>query len=282
MLDTAIRGLLDESGASKIYNLIERKIVTVYDYSYNGFSIEELTGGYFANLLGTIKHRFSYPLFDSISSDIVSSVINDKILDLSKTDKEIIRHAGIANSILSTLPTLEKATIDEILDFKKEMNVPLENFRKAIYNFSEKITSMTWDNDFQYECIQLYYADVIPKVNELNELSSNTSVLKNLGNRVLADEEERKKLGYMGAGLITTITTYANITNALGILENLIRSGAKIGLTAAGITAFLKTADLFNQAYKEVAEKNPKWKKILCITIIKQKRKYNIISSFQN
>lgn len=72
------------------------------------------------------------------------------------------------------------------------MIVPLENFRKAIYNFSEKITSMPWDNDFQYECIQLYYADVMPKVNELNELSSNTSVLKNFGNRVLADEEERK------------------------------------------------------------------------------------------
>lgn len=86
----------------------------------------------------------------------------------------------------------------------------------------------------------------------------------------------------MGAGLITTITTYTNITNALGILENLIRSGAKIGLTAAGITAFLKTADLFNQGYKEVSEKNPKWEKILCIIIIKQKRKYNIISSFQN
>ena len=133
-----------------------------------------------------------HPLFDSISSDIVSSVIDDKIIDLSKTDKEIIRHAGIANNILSTLPTLEKATIDEILDFKKEMIVPLENFRKAIYNFSEKITSMPWDNDFQYECIQLYYADVMPKVNELNELSSNTSVLKNFGNCVLADEEERK------------------------------------------------------------------------------------------
>lgn len=273
MLDAAIKSLLDEGEASKLYNLIERKIVTVYDYSYNGFSIEELTGGYFANLLGTIKHRFSYPLFDSISSDIVSSVIDDKIIDLSKTDKEIIRHAGIANNILSTLPTLEKATIDEILDFKKEMIVPLENFRKAIYNFSEKITSMPWDNDFQYECIQLYYADVMPKVNELNELSSNTSVLKNFGNRVLADEEERKKLGCMGAGLITTITTYTNITNALGILENLIRSGAKIGLTAAGITAFLKTADLFNQAYKEVSEKKSEMEENIMYYYYKAKKK---------
>lgn len=254
-LETEFNNLLNQTGARQIQNLIDRKIITVYDYSYTGFSVDELTGGYFGNLLGTIKHGKSYPLFDNISSEIVGTVINSKIIDFSKTDKEIIRHAGIANNILSTLPTLEKATVDEILDFKKEMKIPLENFRTAIYNFSERITSMPWDDDFQYECIKLYDTEVIPKVNELNELSSNTSVLKNFGNRVLADEEERRRLGYVGAGLITTITTDANIVQALGVLENLIRTGAKVGLTAAGVTAFLKTADLVNQAYKEVKEK---------------------------
>ena len=250
--DILIKNLVSQSGAKKIQELIDRKIITVYDYSYNGFSLDELTGGYFANLLGTIKHGVSYPLFDSMSSAVVGSVINDKVIDFSKTDKEVIRHAGIANNILSTLPTLEKATVDEILDFKKEMKIPLVNFRTAIYDFSERITSMPWDDDFQYECIKLYDTEVMPKVNELNEMSSSTSVLKNLGSRVLADEEARKKIGYVGAGLITTITTSTNITNALGVLEDAIRIGAKVGLTAAGVTAFLKTVDLVNRSHKEV------------------------------
>ena len=62
-------------------------------------------------------------------------------------------------------------------------------------------------------------------------------------------------MGYVGAGLIATITTGSNITDALGILENFIRMGAKVGLTAAGVTAFLKTADVMNQAYEEVKNK---------------------------
>lgn len=80
-------------------------------------------------------------------------------------------------------------------------------------------------------------------------------MLKNFGSRVLADEEERRKLGYVGAGLITTITTGTNIASALGILENLIHMGSKIGLTGATVTAFLKTADLLNQSSKEVKKK---------------------------
>ncbi|MGN0633757.1 MAG: hypothetical protein ACI4JW_07785, partial [Oscillospiraceae bacterium] len=246
---------LNNPGINQLQSLVDRNIINIYDYSYNGFSLEELTGGYFANLLGTIKHGGSYPLFDSISANVVSSVTNNKFLDFSKMDKEIIRHAGIAHNILSTLPTLEKASIDEILDFKKDMLIPLNNFRTAIYGFTEKITSMPWDDDFCYECVKLYDTEVMPKVNELNELSSETSVLKNFGRQVLNDEEERKKLGYVGAGLITTITTNSNIFDALNFLENIIRAGAKLGLTAAGVTAFLKTADVLRQAKSEANEK---------------------------
>ena len=95
----------------------------------------------------------------------------------------------------------------------------------------------------------------MPKVNEINALSSETSVLKNFGSKVLADEDERRKLGYVGAGLISTITTGSNMVDALGILENYIRMGAKIGLTAAGITAFLKTAAILKQAHNEAKGK---------------------------
>lgn len=242
-------------GTQTIQSLIDREVVSVYDYSYSQFSLNELTGSYFANLLGTIKSRQSYPLFDSICANVVSSVVNNKFLDFSTMDKDIIKHAGVANNILSTLPTLEKATIDEVLDFKKELKVPLSNFRKAIYGFTEKITSMPWDDDFAYECMKLYDTEVAPRVNEINELSSETSVLKNFGSKVFADEDERRKLGFVGAGLITTITTGSNIFEALNLLEDFIRMGAKAGLTVAGVTAFLKTVDVLRQAKSETNEK---------------------------
>ena len=227
-LNDGVNDLLNTTGATAIQKLVDKRIVSIYDYSYNGFSLDELTGGFFANLLGTIKQGKSYPLFDKISADVVRSVIDNDILDFSNIDKEIIRHAGIANSILMTLPTLDNASVDEILDFKKDLQIPLINFRRAIYNFSETISSMPWDKDFDYECIKLYETEVVPRVNEINELSSETSILKNFGTRVLADQEERRKLGFAGAGLIATVTTQSNMFDALGYLEQIIRSGAKV------------------------------------------------------
>ena len=81
---------------------------------------------------------------------------------------------------------------------------------------------MPWDNNFQYDCLQLYNTEVVPRIQEINEVMTQTSVLKNLGNRVLADEEIRKKAGYAAAGLTTAITTSTNLYNVFEVLRNLI------------------------------------------------------------
>ena len=71
----------------------------------------------------------------------------------------------------------------------------------------------------------------------------------------MADQEERRKLGFAGAGLIATVTTQSNMFDALGYLEQIIRSGAKVGLTAAGIEAFLKTMDVLKKSHDDVKDK---------------------------
>lgn len=258
-IETCFDDILNTPESQDIRRLVDSSIVSVFDYGFDGLNLEEMTGGYFANLIGTMKHRMSYPLFDEMSADLVSALITDNmIIDISKTQKEILRHAGVAVEVLKTLPTLDSASVDEIIDFKKSMKKPLASFRSAIFEFSEKVESMPWDKDFKYECIKLYYNDILPCVNEINELASDTSVLKNFGSKVLSDGEMRRKIGFVGAGLAASVTTGLNMSNALGLIEQIVRWGGKIGLSAAAIDAFLKTADLMNQAHKEVAQTKAK------------------------
>lgn len=251
----------ESPNANEINKLIDRGIISVFDYGYEEFNVDALAGGYVGNLLGTIQNHAAYPLFDEASNSVISTFSKNKLLDLGHVDNEIIVHAGLASNILMTLPTLEKATIDEILDFKKDMQGPLANFRKAIYIFAENIESHPWDQDFQYDCLKIYSTEVAPKVEELNVLSSETSVLKNMGRKVLADEEIRKKAAWAAGGLVTTITTANNMVGAMDALQNLILSASAIVIAPNAVSALLKTLNLRSVAKQEVKKQENEMKK---------------------
>lgn len=202
-----------------------------------------------------MQNNKAYPLFDKTSNNVISSFAKTKLLDFGNINQEVLIHAGLATNILMTLPTLESASVDEILDFKKEMQGPLVNFRKAIYIFSESVEAKPWDQDFQYDCLKIYSKEVAPKVEELNELSSETSVLKNMGRKVLAEEEIRKKASRVVGGLVTTITTSTNMLGAFNVFKNWLLSLSMIVIAPNIASAFLKTLNMASEAKQEKNEK---------------------------
>ena len=260
-LETGMQQLLIHPGTQEIKNLLERNIISVYDYGSDSCNVNELCGGYFANLMNAMYNGVAYPLFDKVSSELIDSVIKTRLLDIGRLDEKVLRHAGIASEILMTLPTLEAASIDELLSLKQENQVPLTNFRKAIYDFSGEIQSLPWDTNFQYDCLQLYNTQVIPRVQEINEVLTQTSVLKNLGSRVLADEEIRKKAGYTVAGLTTAITTSTDLFGVFDLIKNFIFLAGVAAVSKEAATGFLKITDLYNKARTETTEEKDDAKK---------------------
>ena len=255
MMTVAMDDILKQSKSDVLKPLVDNNIITVFDYGYDDFDKDNLTGGYFGNLIRVMQDGVAYPLFDKMSTDVIKYVSTSGILDIGNINPEVLRHTGIATNILMTLPTLEAASFDELIDLKREHNIELQMFRKAVYEFSEKIASLPWDNNFQYDCLKLYQTEVFPKVQEINEVLTDTSILKNMGRKVLADEEVRKKMGFAVGGLISAITTSSTMLNALGALKNMILSAALIGISPAMATAFLKTVNLGVEAKMECQEK---------------------------
>lgn len=260
--EIAMQQILSTPESQALRDWIGRGIVSVYDYGFKDFNTDKLTGGYFANLMNVMYNGTAYPLFDKQSGNLIQSVVKTNLLDIGNLDERVLRHAGVASGILMTLPTLENATVDELLDLKKENIVSLNNFRSAMYQFSDEIKSLPWDVNFQYDCIQLYNKEVVPRIQEINEVMTQTNVLKNLGSKVLADEECRKKAGYIAGGITTAITTSTNIFSAFTAMKGLILMLGLAAVSKETVTGFLKIADLYNKAQaetkdnKEKAEKN--------------------------
>ena len=260
-LKNGMQQLYIHPGTQEIKSYVDRKIVSVYDYNFDRFDVNELSGGYFANLMNAMYNGTAYPLFDKASSGLIDTVIKTKLLDIGKLDENTLRHAGIASEILMTLPTLESASVDELLSLKNENQIPLTNFRKAIYDFSMQIQSLPWDENFQYDCLQLYNTQVLPQVQEINETLTQTSILRNLGKQALADEELRKKAGYATAGLTTAITTSTDLFGVFDSIKTFILVAGIAAVSKEAVTGFLKIADLYNKARTEVTEQKDKARK---------------------
>lgn len=257
-IKTEVEKLISTPAANDIQSLINQKIITVFNYGYEDFEINELVGSYFGNLMNAMHNNISYPLFDKTSESVIRQVNETQILDIGRMNREVLRHAGIASNILMTLPTLEEASIDEILDFKQENKKYLENFRKAIYGFSEKINSLPWDHDFQYDCLKLYYTEVLPSVETINTIVDDTSVLKNFGGKVLADEEIRRRAGWAVSGVAATIITCGGLVDAFNVLKQALLSLSLISISPQIAKGFLKSANFLYQSKQETKEEKRK------------------------
>ena len=254
-LSRSLVEMLNTDGSQALKSLVESEIVAIHDYGFDDFEVEELIGGYFGNLINATRNQTAYPLFDKTSEEVIKSAVDTHILDIGRLNSEVIRHAGVASNILMTLPTLEGATIDEILDFKKSNEKELVLFRKAIYDFSDKINSLPWDDNFQYDCLKLYNTKVLPRVEEINTLASETSTLKNFGRQVLADEEIRKKAGWIAGGITSTIISQSSLMGVLNDFKSWILGLSLITISPMIASGFLKTLHLGSEAKNEVTEK---------------------------
>ena len=247
-LSGALQQLVTKPSSVELQMLVKKNIVSIFDYQLQSINTDEMAGSYFGSMMNAIYAANNYPLFDEQSTSFIHSIAKTQLIEISKTDSEVLRHAGVATKILMTLPTLESATYDELLDFKAQHTAPLVRFRKAIHGYTEKIMSLPWDTDFQYECLKLYDTEVAPQVEEINELFTETSTLKNLGKKVLADEELRKKAGFVAGGLATAITT----GNAMsGLLHQFILTMSLAVLSEQAAKGFIKVANLWVQAHEE-------------------------------
>lgn len=195
---------------------------------------------YLGMLTQSIKK--SYPLFDKQANDLMSAAVRARIVNLSDADQRKIRHAGMSDNFMQRLPSFEMASVDEILDIRKELDPSLARFRSKMISYSDSIQSMPWDNDFETESSLLYYQEVAPAITEIREKAQDNSFLKNLGGKVLADTDFMTNAGQLAvsvaaAGVISSLADAASLDTAV--------------LTAGGVWAVQKV----KSAYDEYAEK---------------------------
>jgi len=132
------------------------------------------------NICEAVSDGSTYPLFDELTRELVNKGIKEQIIDVSKSGIDRGKQVGLASQLFERLPLFEQASVDEILDIRKELEKPLVRFRSAIIRFSEDIKSASWDKDFAPEAEKVFYREVEPAILEIEDATKSNQFLTSM------------------------------------------------------------------------------------------------------
>lgn len=242
-----VNNILEELIGNKTYKeiklLVEQNNVNLekFDHSFN--NIDGYVAEYFKKLKKSIT--CSCPLFDERSNKLISAAIKSGIIDMSNTKKYKTKHAGLADKLLTRLPSFEFASVNEILDIRKELEKSLVRFRSKTLQFTESIQSLPWNEDFEDECYLLYDKEVAPALLEIEELINDNNIIKNLGIKMFTDQKIWNSLG----GLVFNIAAAGTIAS----FSDTVTSDTAV-YTAGGAWAVNKIANTYKNHRKKSKE----------------------------
>lgn len=231
----------------ELNTLVFNNQVIIHKFDHSIADVDNMIKEYFCMLQNSLKD--SSPLFDKQCYDLLNSAIKARVIKLSDTEKSKITHIGLVDNCLQRLPSFEEASIDELIDIKKELSNPLIRFRRKMLTFSDDIKSLPWDKDFIGECDSLFIKEIQPALLEIEEATHANSFMSNLGNKFLTQEGFWKSYNGLAVGIATTglISCLNEFTmNNYAILS---------GLGAAATSKFIE-AIYEHQKEKAIIESN--------------------------
>jgi hypothetical protein len=183
------------------------------------------------NISNSISDSSTYPLLD----DETGNSINADIKTIGASSFEVNRgkQTELARYLLEKLPLFENASVDEIMDIRKELDGPLTRFRTAMIKFSDDIKSTPWGKDFPLEADKVYFRDVKPAMLEIEESIQSNKLL-----RILFEKMKKPLVLPASSAVSLGIAQFSSLPKEL----------------AASLGTGIVTASLVFEAYEEWAK----------------------------
>ena len=172
-----------------------------------------------------IEDGATYPLLDEQASNLVSAMVKSGQLSPSEAAQIRAKSVALAAHLFHRLPTFERATIDEIVDIRRELEKPLVRFRSGMLDLASRMSNAAWDEAFPEDAEVLAVREVEPTVLEIEEQVQSNSYLRQL----MTDVADRPAMPVAGTFLSLVV---APATQLLPLLANVLLGGSVVGLTA--------------------------------------------------
>jgi hypothetical protein len=165
-LDKVVVNLLKDANADGLFSAIQSGLVEIQSFD---FQKDNAVEQYISVISDAVLSGETYPLFDDITGNLVRLAIEAGIIVPLGTKITKAKQTGLSSGLFEKLPLFDEASVDEIIEIRKELDQPLTRFRSAIIKFSRQIEHEPWAPEFSHEVEQVFIEHVEPAVLDINE-----------------------------------------------------------------------------------------------------------------
>lgn len=231
-LDAVVEQQLADAGVAAILPAVEAGLLRLLPMDPTA----DLFDGYLEALWKALQDPGYYPLLDHGISDLVRAAIREGTIIVGAQSRSRGGQVGAASDYLARLPTFPLATMDEILDIRRDLAGPLVRFRSAMAEIARGFEIDPIDSTYD-EAIQSAWVErVHPALLELEELVEQKRLRKQFVDRapaggiigaagtLVAGLISHAPVGTGVAGIATTVgATALGVLTERGKLDNAIR-----------------------------------------------------------
>lgn len=137
----------------------------------------------YAGRIDTALAGLSVPLLDGATMDLLRQRASGVAEPVASSNGPRGREGGLVADWLPRLPLFEAASIEEILDIRRELAAHIARFRAAVIEFADAVQPAVWDDGFPHEAERLYRREVAPTVADIADAIAATGPLRALVSR---------------------------------------------------------------------------------------------------
>jgi hypothetical protein len=168
-----------EAGIKGLNDVLDSGLVEFQSFARQGYSAEE----YFDAISNALTSGETYPLVDDVTGSLIELAIKEEKISLLGISEKRAKHVGVSSGLIERLPLFDYASIDEILDIRKELEEPLIRFRAAVMGYSNIVESLPWRKEFAQTVEEIYLEQVTPTILDIEEAyKTNKSLLSIIPN----------------------------------------------------------------------------------------------------
>ncbi|MDP9358744.1 MAG: hypothetical protein M3R02_26390 [Chloroflexota bacterium] len=180
-----VERLLASSGADQLVQALEAGLLQIdpliTDEAADTNTMVEL---FVSKVYGMLSDAAAYPLLDDRSGALVRAAVKEGVFQPVASARDHGKQVMIASDALGRLPAFPAATIDEMLDIRRELRLPLIRFRAAVTRLGRTVAAASYDEHVQAEVDDLYREHIAPALQEIEELVQANAYLQRLGEQV--------------------------------------------------------------------------------------------------